>query len=58
MVQEIVGGHLGWGRVVELLNASYIDEAVLHFMRVITAMQMLSHQDDYIPFLMGLDDPR
>ena len=54
-MQEIVGGQLGWDGVEKALNGSRLDEAVLYFLRAITASQMLMHADYFDGFL-GKDD--
>lgn len=51
MMQQIVGGQLQWEGVEEALNGSRLDEAVLHFLRTITAAQMLMRTDYYDEFL-------
>ena len=47
MIQDILTGEVEWMGIEEALNDSRVDEAAVHFLRAITALQMLTHKADY-----------
>ena len=55
-VQDIIRRQVQWKGVQEALNESYLDQAVLHFLRAVTSLQMLAHAADCMMLFTVLDD--
>lgn len=58
LLEDIIGHQVQWHGVKGLLNDYEFDTAVLHLLRAITALQLLTDSDNYRPFLNTPDDGR
>ena len=56
MVHDIMRREVEWQGAQEALNDCNLDQAVLHFLRAVTSLQLMTHATEYMGLFTALGD--